>query len=1139
MTKALIKNTFREIKNTKARFISIMAIIALGVGFFAGIKATTPSMYNLAESYYNEHNLMDYRLLSTTGFSEEDIEAVKNTDGVKSVMPSYFCDAVTSADDGGSIVRLIAVPKAYKDNEQLNDLVLTNGRMPEKENEILVEASMLTSAERSIGDTISFSELAGDTNISENFKTLEYTIVGTVDSPLYISYQRGSTTIGDGSINEFMYIPQESFTYERYTELYVKADFSDSCLALSDEYKTQSEGMKAALEKTADKRVEDFEVEVIDKAKNELNDAKTEFSDEKSKADEEFKNAEQELKDAQEEFDEKITQAENELESAKNTIDSGEAEYAQSESEYYSQISSAEALLAEKEAELEQAQLDYDAGKAEFEEQITSAQAEIDAGLSEYNTAYKEFTDRQEPILLFAIEQAQAFVDRLNAEITEETNPEILDFLTTQLGYAQQALDLAQSYYNQALEELSNSKALLDSARSELDSKKAEGQAELDSALSQIEQGKLALEKAKSELETKKNDGYNQLADARAQLDSAEQQYNSGVSELETQKADGQKQLDDAQKEYDDKKSEADRKFSDAQAEIDDAQETVDSLESSQWYVFTRDDNPGYSSFSQNADRLDAVASVFPVFFLLVAVLVCVTTMTRLIEEKRNEIATFKALGYSNLSIIMKFVIYSLIAGIAGSIIGIIIGVSTLPFIIYNAYKIMYYIGDISLVLHIPSIVLGVLAAILCTTLVSVIVCMRSLKQKPAQAMRPKAPKAGKRIFLEYITPLWNHFSFTAKLTARNLFRYKSRLCMTVIGVAGCTALIVAAFGLLNSFEPLKHDQYGTVFKYDAVVVPEESGTSDDLTYLTDKLDNNSLVTDYMLSLSEDAEVSFKNNIKNESTYLTVVDSLDGLDSIISFHTRKDKKELTLNDDGVFVNEKLCDEFGINLGDMIKISSDSGEIDVKVTGIYENYIHNYIFMSPKLYSTLYNKEISFNMLDVVLKDCTEQEKNSFSEELLKDSRIVAVSFIDESVKEFTDMLDSLNLVVLVMIISAAALAFVVLYNLTNINIAERVREIATFKVLGFNNKETASFIYKENIALTIFGIIAGLVLGIFLTGFIVQTVEVDNIMFGRDIYFTSYLYASGLTMLFSLIVNAVMSFKIKSVNMVESLKSVE
>lgn len=711
--------------------------------------------------------------------------------------------------------------------------------------------------------------------------------------------------------------------------------------------------------------------------------------------------------------------------------------------------------------------------------------------------------------------------------------------LNSQLEQAQQTLDNLNSQYSQALSQLEESKAQLDSAQSELDAKKAEGQAQLDSALAQIQSGRTALENGKSELETQKNEGYNKLTEAQNSLNSAQSQYDDGVKELEKQKTEGQQQLDEAQEEYDKKKSKADEKFAEAEEEINDAQKELDKLSTPEWYVFTRDDNPGYSSFSQNADRLDAVASVFPVFFLLVAVLVCVTTMTRLIEEKRTEIATLKALGYSNISIVTKFVIYALIAAILGSIAGTVLGVCSLPFIIYNAYKIMFYIGDITLVLNIPSVVLGIAAAVLCTTVVSVVVCMRSLSHKPAEAMRPKAPKPGKRILLEYITPLWKRFSFTAKLTARNLFRYKSRLCMTVIGVAGCTALIVAAFGLLNSFDPLTKDQFETIYKYDAVIVPKEGGNEKELSYLTSDVESRENVSNFMLASQQDATVEFNGQVKDESTYLTVVQNPDELDSIVSLHTRKGKKELTLTDNGVLINEKLSEEFGIKVGDTIRISGEFGESEAKVCGIFEQYLHNYIYMTPTLYSSLYGKYPSYNMLDVKLDDNSQTSQETFSSEILKDDRIAAVSFIATSLEEFENMLNSLNLVVLVMITCAAALAFVVLYNLTNINIAERVREIATFKVLGFNNRETSSFIYKENIVLTLLGIAVGLVLGIFLTSFIVQTVEVDNIMFGREIYPTSFIYAAGFTMLFSLIVNAVMSFKIKAVNMVESLKSVE
>ena len=483
--------------------------------------------------------------------------------------------------------------------------------------------------------------------------------------------------------------------------------------------------------------------------------------------------------------------------------------------------------------------------------------------------------------------------------------------------------------------------------------------------------------------------------------------------------------------------------------------------------------------------------------------------------------------------------IYSLIAGVTGSVIGTAIGVATLPFIIYNAYKIMYYIGDITLVLNVPIILMGILAAILCTTAVSIIVCAKSLRLKPAQAMRPKAPKPGKRILLERITPLWKHMSFTAKLTARNLFRYKARLCMTVIGVAGCTALIVAAFGLLNSFDPLTEVQFGEVFHYDAVVVPKDGGSEKQLDYLVKKAEKDEDVKRAMLCMQEEITIDAHGKHYSAPLTINVFSDTAHFDEIVHLQERESKNPLTLDDSGVMINEKYAATNKLKVGDTVKIKGKIGTAEAKIAGIYEQYINNYLYMTPKLYHELFKKQPVYNMLCVSLDEAKGDRADNFSSQMLSDNRIVAVTFMAEKITEFKNMLNSLNMVVLVMIVCAAALAFVVLYNLTNINIAERVREIATFKVLGFYNRETSSFIYKENIILTLMGIAVGLGHGILLTGFIVRTVEIDNVMFGREIYFTSYLYAAGLTMLFSLLVNGVMSFKIKAVNMVESLKSVE
>lgn len=909
-----------------------MAIIALGVGFFAGIKATSPSMYSLAETYYSENKLMDYRVISAVGFTEDDISEIEKLDGVESVMPSYYYDASLSADEGGQLIHLISVPKKYKKNDELNTLVTLEGKLPEKTDEIAVEGVGFNGSSHQTGDTIKFAELAGDAKVSDSLKSLSYKVVGKVQSPLYISYQRGKTKIGDGKLDEYMYINSSSFKIEKYNEVYIKADFSDKYSPFSDEYDDKSDELKKEIEKVAESRTKVFKTETLKKARDELEKGKKEYAKQKS-------------------------DTEKKLAKAKKEIDEGEAAL------------SAQAVLAE--------------------------------------TAYA-----------------------------------------------------AQADYGNA-----------------------------NQLLAQLEAGKAEYEKNK--------------------------------------------------KEADKKLAEAEKKLKDGEKELKKTEKKLNSMSKSVWYVRNRDDNPGYDTFTQNADRLDAVASVFPLFFLLVAILVCVTTMTRLIEEKRTEIATFKALGYGNASIIAKFVIYSLIAGVTGSVIGTAIGVATLPFIIYNAYKIMYYIGDITLVLNVPIILMGILAAILCTTAVSIIVCAKSLRLKPAQAMRPKAPKPGKRILLERITPLWKHMSFTAKLTARNLFRYKARLCMTVIGVAGCTALIVAAFGLLNSFDPLTEVQFGEVFHYDAVVVPKDGGSEKQLDYLVKKAEKDEDVKRAMLCMQEEITIDAHGKHYSAPLTINVFSDTAHFDEIVHLQERESKNPLTLDDSGVMINEKYAATNKLKVGDTVKIKGKIGTAEAKIAGIYEQYINNYLYMTPKLYHELFKKQPVYNMLCVSLDEAKGDRADNFSSQMLSDNRIVAVTFMAEKITEFKNMLNSLNMVVLVMIVCAAALAFVVLYNLTNINIAERVREIATFKVLGFYNRETSSFIYKENIILTLMGIAVGLGLGILLTGFIVRTVEIDNVMFGREIYFTSYLYAAGLTMLFSLLVNGVMSFKIKAVNMVESLKSVE
>ena len=1186
MTRALLKNTLREIWNTKARFLAIMAIIALGVGFFAGIKATPPSMYRLAEDYYREIRLMDFRLVSTTGFSEDDIQAVRDTAGVRSVMPSYFCDVLTSAEEGSDIIRVIALPKGYRDNPALNTVVLREGRNIEKSGEILTESVAFANHRHQVGGTVRFSPKSGDNELSDMLARNEFTIVGKAESPLYISYQRGNTTIGNGKIDEYMYISSEDFVFQRYTELYVKAAVPDNLSPFSDDYHDRIAEIQERLEQTAREREEAFQIEVIDKANEQLNDAKEKYKSEKDSADEQLRDAERQLKDGEREYEEKIADAQAQLDDAQAQIDDGEAQLYDATREYNRKISSAEKQLDEKSSELNDAEAKYNQSVKDAEEQLAAAQAQIDSGWEQYNASLAEFKEKEE--LFGYLENAQAAIHQINDAVKTidadtlsaqlhsildtaqemlkqlqeqkkltpeqaqrvkalldgcekliENTQRILNSTSALLEKAEETLNALDAQYHQIEEQLAQAQRDLINAQKELDEKAADGKARLDEARAQLDSGKAQLTAARSELEKQKKSGSNQLESARRELEAAKARLAGGIEELETEKANGREKLDSAREELDSKTDEANKKFSEAKASIDEAQAEIDKLSPSSWYTFTRADNPGYESYTVNADRLDAVASVFPLFFLLVAVLVCVTTMTRLIEEKRVEIATLKALGYGNGSIVLKYVIYAMLAAAIGSVLGIAAGMLSLPFIIYDAYRIMFYIGNITLVPHIPSVVLGILAAVVTTAAVSVIVCLKSLHEKPAQAMRPKAPKPGKRILLEYITPLWQHMSFTKKLTARNLFRYKIRMLMTVIGVAGCTALIVAAFGLLNSFVPLTETQFQEIYHYDAVVVPKSGGSAEELSYLKELAEKTGNAEDMMLATQEALTLSFNGKESIESTYLQVAQSPEDFTRMMTLRTRIGQQPLTLDDSGVMINEWIAAKLGISVGDVVTLKTDNGEAEANVSGIYEHYIYNYVILTPQYYEAVFGRAPTYNMLDVTLTDNSSAAQETFSIGLLDDSRIVAVSFLDQNVSDFKNMLNALNMVVIVMIICASGLAFVVLYNLTNINIAERVREIATFKVLGFYNNETARFIYRENILLTLMGIAVGLVLGVFLTGFIIRTVEVDNVMFGRDIYFSTYVFATLLTMGFSLLVNFLMSFKIKAVNMVESLKSVE
>lgn len=1128
MKTALFKNIFREIKNTKARFISILMIVALGVGFFVGVKSTSPSMKQMAVDYYEDTNLMDFRLVSTVGFDEDDILAVKATDGIKDVMPSYFLDVAVSTNESGSTIRLMSSPASYKDNKAISEAIVTEGRMPQKSGEIAVESGGFSAYE--IGDKVTISENVGETDISKQLKTFEYTIVGKVKSPMYISLERGTTTVGNGKIDEFAYICESDFSIERYTVLYATLDTKNEQVSPFDSrydelIKTTTEN----LEKTADLRVEDFTGENIDKAQKEIDDGYEELNRKKAEVNKELEDAQNELKEGEQEYYFGIESAQAQINTAQAEIDSGRVELDKQWDEYETALATFEQEIGKAKTELENAQAQFDEAYAPVEK-LKNTRTALE------NEIVKVASGTINGVINFLPKDAEPIVsETLSAYALSVTYSNAESVLLEAKEYL---ASLYYGFYNLTFDGAVVAVRVIDASITKVDEQIAKAEEQFAPAREELENGY-------SELETKEQEGILGLNTFKSELDKAENELSnatalleSSKSELSKAKVDGLKELEDGKKEIENGKRQAEKEFAEAEKKLIDAQKELDEVKEVQWFVFDRDDNPGYSGFISNANRVDAVASVFPLFFLLVAMLVCLTTMTRLVEEKRTEIGTLKALGYSDRSITFKFVVYACLAAMLGSLLGCFSCIPTLPRVIYNAYGMLYNMSDsIDIVVDRVSLAVAIVAAFACCALVTFFVCYKSLRHKPASLMRPKAPKAGKRILLERITPLWKRFNFSSKVTWRNLFRYKSRLFMTVVGIAGCTALMLTAFGLYDSINDVVYLQFDELCKYNTIIVADKEKSVDDIKPLTDEIKADTRFKDSALVSQKAVSVSHDDNSVTSDVYLMVAENTEDLQKLITLRTRESGQSLALTDNGVILTEKLSKMLKADVGDEIIIGENGDK--AKVTGITENYVYNYIYMSDKAYLDMSGKKPRYSTVYAYADSLDADAEKALGTDYLKREDTSAITFTTTIINDFKDMISSMNIVVLVMIISAGALAIVVLYNLTNINLAERNREIATIKVLGFNYKETSNFVYRENIILTLFGIAVGLVLGIFLWSFVVTTVEVDTVMFGKQIHALSYVFAFALTGAFAVLVNFIMYFRIKAINMVESLKSIE
>lgn len=1108
-------DAIREIRGTMNRYLSILVLAALAVAFLSGLRTAAPDMQYTADNYYDRTNLMDGYVLSTLGLTDKDLGALAGAEGVQAVEGCRDLDAIAV----DQIVNVRSMP------EKLNLLEVEEGRLPEAPGECVTERLLLVKLGLQVGDTL---ELTLEEDNEGDLVNTAYTIAGVVNSPLYVSLDRGASSLGSGSVDAFVYVPGENFTFDHYTCAYFTGEGLAQLDTYGDEYEDRIDALVDSLDPLAEERAQARYDELIGDAQAELDDARAEFEDAKSDAEKELADAWQELQDARKE------------------LDDGWADYHDGEDTLERETADAQRELNSALADLRQGERDLADGRVKYQDGLddyNDGLAQYNDGLAQYNDGLADYEDG-----LAQYQEAAAPLEEQKAKLDEsweqyyaalapyEGTPQY-DMVAAQMASQKAQLDAAQAQIDAGYAQLAPVKGSLDNAKAELDSVKAE----LDSAKAELDDGKATLDSSQRELNQAEID----IRDGWAE-------YNRGVRELNDARVEGRQELDDALKElndgeqeyadglkeYEDGKKEADEEIADAQKKLDDAQAELDDVEECEWYVLSRFTNAGIVGYSQDSDRVSNLANVFPVIFFLVAALACLTTMTRMVEEQRTQIGSLKALGFSRLAISKKYIGYAFSASLVGGIVGLALGCTLIPLVIANAFNIMYAIPALEFKPQMELYIGAVLAAVICTTGAALWACLSTLIATPANLMRPRAPKAGKRVFLEYIRPLWRRLTFTWKVTMRNLFRYQRRFWMTVIGIGGCTALIVTGFGLHESIFSILNEQFDHVFLYDATLGLDKHAGADKLAQVEDYLEQSPWVEDYLLTCSATLEASSSGPAQN--VYLFAVDDQERFNQFIQLGHRLDDAAVTLPDDGVVITEKLSELLEVSVGDTITLDDDGKRVEARVADIAENYVSHYVYMSDGCYRAMFGQEPEQNeMLLRYAGGTGETESDTVSADLMTLDGVDSYSYIATLRDNFTDSMEAIDYAVVIIITAAAALAFVVLYNLTNINITERVRELATLKVLGFFDREVTAYVYRENLFLTLFGIVLGLVMGRFLHAWMVLTVEVELVMFGRTAPPYAYWLAAALTVVFSIAVNIAAHFKLKKVDMVESLKTVE
>ena len=1015
MKSALLKDSIKEIKNTYKRFLSILVMAFLGVGFFAGMRAASPDMVDTIDQYYKESQVYDIKILSTLGLTNDDIDALSEIDEIENTVGIYETEGKIEIDNKEIITKIMSV-------EKLNKPILLQGDFPETQNECVVEDSFLTANHKSIGDTI---EVEVEKTKNDEGEEVEYLnknilkIVGTVKSPLYISRDRGTSSLGSGKIDYYIYVPKENIkANEIYTNIYIKLKNSENYTTSSEKYeeyiaevKEKIEAIKEEREKARHDKLVDIATEKVKEAEEKLNENK--------------QNAQQQIEEAKQ----KIENGKNKIEKAEVKLNSSKKEADTKFKSAYNQIQMAKESIFQNETQLNQKEQEAGQQITELEIKKQELQTQFDTienNLTQLETQYNQIKD--------------------NPNISEEQK-QMLENKIQMLKQSKQTIKAGIEQINNGIttgkQEIENAKTQLQNAKNELTKKEKQYEATKTATYSSLENAKIEIEKSKTELEK------------------------------------GEKELEEKQEEFKDK-------IADAELKLIDSREKIANIENPTWYVLDRYSNTGYNSFIQDTESIENISKVFPIVFFMVALLISLTSMTRMVEEQRTQIGTLKALGYNKLQIASKYVIYAGLACVIGGVLGMSVGFVLLPQIIWTMYQMMYQMTDnIHISFNIIIGGMGLLLICVCIIGATIYAVLKELVQTPSTLMRPKAPKMGKRVLLEKIPFIWKRLSFSQKVTVRNIFRYKKRFLMTIIGILGCTALIVVGFGVRDSIRCIMPNQFEKVFNYD-MQIGLKNGLEDEqkqkyIISLQEKTELEKVVETYMTSNIA------KNQENEEDVQIIVPKEPKDLDEVINLTDVKTGEKVQLEENAICLTDKVAELLNVKQGDTITLKdSKDKERQVKISNIVENYVYHYVYMSRITYENLYGENYNTNMLFTKNNNLSKEQETNLATEIMNQSEVASISRNSSIMNLLDDTMKSLNYVVIILIVSAGLLAFVVLYNLSNVNISERIRELATIKVLGFYDKEVYSYVTRETVILTAIGIVLGLISGYFLNYFIIR-----------------------------------------------------